>query len=177
VPEQTEIPELAPFDAQFALIVAMTVRNAMEDFHVDNLTDAQMAELNPIIRDAIATALHARTNALRHRAARDYLEFQERLLPNYWEAPELLDDYVESWKWTAARYPNGDERCMHCGRAIVDVGMAGPPRWIHLAADGGTNVGCRTASFESDSGWNDSLDRRWKARPVDGRRSGGGATI
>lgn len=171
-----EIPELTPLDAQFALIVAMTVRNTMEDFHTDNLTDAQMAKLNPIIRNAIATALHARTNILLHRGAREYLEFQERLVPDYWEAPELLDDYIESWAWTAARYPSDEERCAHCGRAIVDIGAAGTPRWIHPSADGGTNVGCRAASFEASSGWDDSLDRRWKARPVGRRRSEGGAT-
>lgn len=38
---------------QHTMLVAMSVRNAMEDFHVANLSDEQMAELNPIIRQAI----------------------------------------------------------------------------------------------------------------------------
>lgn len=42
-----------------AMVVAMSVRNAMEDFHCANLTDEQMRELNPIVRNAIYTALHA----------------------------------------------------------------------------------------------------------------------
>lgn len=164
MPNRPDVPDLTPLDAQFAMIIAMTVRNAMEDFHVQNLTDAQMAELNPIIRNAIATALHARTNILHHRAARDFLGFQERLIPNYWEAPELLDDYLESWEW-AAQHPQHEDRCAHCQRVILDIGAAGKPRWIHLSADGGTNVGCRAASFEPARGWDESLDRKWKARP------------
>lgn len=36
-----------------AMYIAMVVRNAMEDFHAKHLSDTQMAELNPIIRNAI----------------------------------------------------------------------------------------------------------------------------
>jgi hypothetical protein len=43
--------------AGIAMVVAMAVRNEMEDFHHEHLSDEQMAELNPIIRNAIATAL------------------------------------------------------------------------------------------------------------------------
>ncbi len=42
-----------------AIYVAMVVRNTMEDFHCQHLSDEQMRELNPIIRNAIGTALHA----------------------------------------------------------------------------------------------------------------------
>ena len=40
-----------------AKLIAAAVRNAMEDFHVKYLSDKQMEELNPIIRNAIYTAL------------------------------------------------------------------------------------------------------------------------
>ena len=40
-----------------AKTIAAVVRNAMEDFHVKYLTDEQMKELNPIIRNAIYTIL------------------------------------------------------------------------------------------------------------------------
>ena len=40
----------------------MVIRNAMEDFHCEHLTDDQMKDLNPIIRDAVCTALHAFNN-------------------------------------------------------------------------------------------------------------------
>jgi hypothetical protein len=42
-----------------SLFIAVVIRNAMEDFHVKHLSDAQMRELNPIIRNAVFTAVHA----------------------------------------------------------------------------------------------------------------------
>jgi hypothetical protein len=41
-----------------AKYIAIVVRNAMEDFHSKYLSDEQMRELNPIIRNAIYTALY-----------------------------------------------------------------------------------------------------------------------
>lgn len=38
---------------QHVMVVAMYLRNAMEDFHVKHLSDEQMAELNPIIRQTL----------------------------------------------------------------------------------------------------------------------------
>jgi hypothetical protein len=55
-------PEPVKEDQQLANFIAMVVRNAMEDFHCQHLTDDQMKELNPIIRNAICTALHAFNN-------------------------------------------------------------------------------------------------------------------
>jgi hypothetical protein len=42
-----------------AKLIAAFVRNYMESFHCKYLSDAQMKELNPIIRNAIYTALIA----------------------------------------------------------------------------------------------------------------------
>lgn len=74
------------------MYMAMAVRNAMENFHVKNLSDPQMAELNPIIRNAIYTALYA----IEHRdepEAQTFRRFTEMLIPSYWEPPKLLDSY------------------------------------------------------------------------------------
>lgn len=79
----------------FAKYIAMVVRNAMEDFHVEHLTDSQMKELNPIIRNAICTALHAFANYETSAAARQYVDFTFRIIPEYWEEPRLLDSYLE----------------------------------------------------------------------------------
>jgi len=76
-----------------AKYIAITVRNAMEDFHAENLSDKQMRELNPIIRNAIYTALHAQAHAGDNEGCRVYIQFQEHLIPEYWEEPELLDEY------------------------------------------------------------------------------------
>lgn len=74
-----------------AKLIAIAVRNAMEDFHCANLTDDQMRELNPIVRNAIYTVLYA----CEHHGSEDwcerYLEAQRRLIPGYWEDPKLLD--------------------------------------------------------------------------------------
>ncbi|CAH0165335.1 hypothetical protein [Microbacterium sp. Bi128] len=48
--------ELTPRQ-QHAMLIAMRVCNAMEDFHVEHLSDKQMAALNPIIRQAIFDTL------------------------------------------------------------------------------------------------------------------------
>jgi hypothetical protein len=147
-----------------ARLIAMAVRNAMEDFHVEHLDDYQMAVLNPIIRNAIATALHAMDHYHTERPARAYLQFQGSLLPAYWEEPELLEEYAELWPFYADRPDDGYEReCRHCGRAIVDPGGEG--RWTHHGADGQLVRGCRAASFKPEEGWDESLRRSWVAAP------------
>ncbi|MCL1986465.1 MAG: hypothetical protein FWG64_00625 [Firmicutes bacterium] len=42
---------------QNTLLIALHVRNSLEDFHVKNLSDAQMKELNQITRQAIYEGL------------------------------------------------------------------------------------------------------------------------
>jgi hypothetical protein len=69
----------------FAMYVAHVVRNAMEDFHCKYLGDEQMKELNPIIRNAICSALHASENHDEYENARLFLEFHLRTIPNYGE--------------------------------------------------------------------------------------------
>ena len=151
-----------------AMVLAMGVRNAMERLHgggIENsLTDAQMAQINPLVRNAIATGLHAEKHYHHKRAARSYLDFQQMLIPEYWEPAELLDSYVKLFEMRL-----GDDgyqkECRMCGQAIVDVGQPSAPAWKHLGADGRLYVGCRAASFQPDSGWNDRLDKSWKAAP------------
>jgi hypothetical protein len=82
-----------------AMYIASVVRNAMEDFHCRHLSDEQMRELNPIIRDAIYTALYAYENYNRSLAAQSFVDFSIRLIPNYWEEPKLTDDFLKSVKY------------------------------------------------------------------------------
>lgn len=53
--------------------------------------------------------------------------------------------------------------CKHCRQPIQALSSKddGPLRWTH--AD--TSRGCRAASFRAGYGWNESLDRKWKASP------------
>ncbi len=73
-----------------AAVTAMVVRNAMEDFHAEHLTDEQMAALNPIIRDAVYTALYAIQHGDAEPWCQRYFEHHLKMIPPYWEAPQLL---------------------------------------------------------------------------------------
>ena len=88
---------------QQAMFMAMVVRNALEDFHAQHLSDDEMRLLNPIIRNAIATALQASLHAGHSPAARLFVEFNTCLIPDYWEEPELLPDFVEVVRRSARR--------------------------------------------------------------------------
>ena len=92
-----ESPKPVKEDQKLANYIAMVIRNAMEDFHCQHLTDDQMMELNPIIRNAICTALHAFNNYEQTDAAARFVDFNIRMVPKYWEEPTLLDDYIEMW--------------------------------------------------------------------------------
>ena len=72
--------------------IAIVVRNTMEDFHTKYLSDKQMKELNPIIRNAIYTAIYACDHQEQSSVARDFVEFNVSMIPEYWEAPKLLID-------------------------------------------------------------------------------------
>lgn len=90
-------PKLCVANEQMAKYVAMVVRNALEDFHCEHLTDEQMKQLNPLIRNAIATALHAFDHYERSAAAHEFVDYHFRSIPGYWESPKLLEGYVKMW--------------------------------------------------------------------------------
>lgn len=72
---------------QHVLIIAMQVRNALEEFHIANLSDAQMKVLNQTIRYAIDNAVEL-TETLDSNATkqRGYAWLVE-MIPDYWEIP------------------------------------------------------------------------------------------
>ena len=73
--------------------IAIVIRNAMEDFHQEHLTDEQMKELNPIIRNAVFTAIYALETKGISKVSRDFVERQRRLIPRDWEEPEFLPGF------------------------------------------------------------------------------------
>jgi len=91
-------PEASEEMQHFAMFIAMVIRNAMEDFHCEHLSDEQMKELNPIIRNAAYTALHAFQHCERAPQVKRFVDFHFRSIPAYWETPELMENYVRSWK-------------------------------------------------------------------------------
>ena len=77
----------------YAKYIAMVVRNAMEDFHCKHLRDRQMEELNPIIRDAVYTAIYAFESRKDSRISEAFVDFHLMSVPKYWEEPELLPGF------------------------------------------------------------------------------------
>jgi hypothetical protein len=80
----------------FVKIIAISVRNEMEDFHVEHLSDMQMKELNPLIRTGIYNALFAIANYDKDQFSKDFFKFCATLVPTYWEEPELSSEFHDS---------------------------------------------------------------------------------
>ena len=73
---------------QMSLIIAMHIRNEMECFHTEHLSDEQMMELNPIIRQAVYNILtYINLASTGDVAARKIIDFEIMLVPDYWELP------------------------------------------------------------------------------------------
>jgi hypothetical protein len=77
---------------QITLLIAMHVRNQMEDFHIDNLSDAQMKQLNPIIRQAIFDIISFTntppTKGSNKERVDQFFDWLITIMPDYWEIPE-----------------------------------------------------------------------------------------
>ena len=86
-PVDKEIQKALKSQAKYISIV---IRNAMEDFHSKHLTDAQMKELNPLIRNAVYTALYSIQYCKDSLKATEFMGSQIEMIPQYWEEPELL---------------------------------------------------------------------------------------
>jgi len=52
--------------------------------------------------------------------------------------------------------------CRHCGRNIT---RGNDGEWYHGAIPSWGSRGCRSYSFNRLSGWDETLDRQWKASP------------
>jgi hypothetical protein len=75
-------------------LIAMHVRNEMEDFHCEHLNDDQMKELNPIIRKAIFEVLRQvyflkKGNKKQRLMGAAYIHHLFLSIPTYWEEPDL----------------------------------------------------------------------------------------
>jgi hypothetical protein len=79
----------------YAKYIAIVVRNAMEDFHCKHLSNEQMKELNPIVRNAIYTAIYAYETHRQSDPSKRFVEYHLMSIPKYWEEPELLGGLKE----------------------------------------------------------------------------------
>jgi hypothetical protein len=95
-----------------AKYIAAVIRDGMEEFHCDHLSDKQMAELNPIIRNAVYFANHALDNYVNNEVAAHAVCHFSSQIPAYWEDPELPPFYVEaSEKGLEKFYEDKNESC------------------------------------------------------------------
>jgi hypothetical protein len=81
----------------WAKLIAMHVRNEMEDFHCQHLDDERMRELNPIIRKAIYQTLRQlfflkKGTRKQRLVAIQSIHHLFLLLPTYWEDPDLTEE-------------------------------------------------------------------------------------
>ena len=75
---------------QYSRFERIVIRNVMEDFHTMHLSDAQMKKLNPLIRNAVYTALYSLHYSDKSDRAEEFRDDQVSMIPGYWEEPELL---------------------------------------------------------------------------------------
>ena len=75
--------------------ISIVIRNFMEDFHWKHLTDDQMRELNPIIRNAVYAALYSSCYYKQSDKVNRFLEYHASMIPAYWEDPELPESLEE----------------------------------------------------------------------------------
>jgi t-SNARE complex subunit (syntaxin) len=68
------------------MLLAMHVRNQMEDFHSEHLDDSQMKELNQIIRQAIYEGLQL-FEPQNKQAKAEEVAWLMLMIPDYWEVP------------------------------------------------------------------------------------------
>jgi len=112
----------------WAKLIAMHVRNEMEDFHCRHLSDDQMRALNPIIRKAIYQALRQLYFLKKGTKKQRLVAIQSvhhlfLLLPDYWEDPDLTEqeradeDKLAEMDMTKRMGLFGSERS---GQAFVD---------------------------------------------------------
>lgn len=79
---------------QNALVAAMLIRNALEDFHVAHLSDQQMAELNPLIRHALFDYFTLISHEESEWVGKEMAYLVSRI-PEYWEIPDRPSDWLQ----------------------------------------------------------------------------------
>src|SRR5438067_2205422 len=82
-------------------LIVKYIRDEMEDFHCDHLSDDQMKELNPIIRQALFNIFmfweisQTPEDTEYKLAAKDLLCGTKQTIPDYWELPDTEAPWKE----------------------------------------------------------------------------------
>lgn len=78
-----------------AKYINAVVRSNIESFHTKHLSDEQMEQLNPLIKNAIYTALHSLFKENRTALDDRFVEINSASIPHDVEDPVLIDEYTE----------------------------------------------------------------------------------
>jgi len=98
---------------ELTLLIAMHVRNEMEDFHVEHLSDSQMKELNRLIRQAIFDIVSATNQKPKTKKEKQQvdktIQWLIMMIPDYWEIPQdstVLESLSSTAKKNSAKGRN-----------------------------------------------------------------------
>jgi hypothetical protein len=105
-----------------AMIVAMEVRNQLEGFRAQHLTDEQMAELNPLVRNAVFGAMVMLHRALdeNDEASQFHVGWDISQTPDYWEMPILPADVIEDLQILSRKRYAKAEIAQKCKKAFEE---------------------------------------------------------
>ena len=116
---------------QMATYIAMVARNELENFHHCWLSDKQMLILNTTIRNAIYAALSHGSNNSDYSKA--FVLFHQRMIPSYWEEPEIPSKKLETELWLRAgvcpqclAFPKKMKTCKACDATGWKPGFPSP---------------------------------------------------
>ncbi len=79
------------------MLAAMYLDTGSPNCTKERILNEPERELNPIVRNAICTALHAFLNDENSDVNKIFVDFHVCSIPKYWERPVLIDDYSELW--------------------------------------------------------------------------------
>ena len=78
-----------------AKYITAVISNNIQDFQAEHLSDAQMAELNPLIKNSIYTALHSLFKDDRTAIDDQFVETNSATIPDDWDDPTLVKNYTK----------------------------------------------------------------------------------
>lgn len=95
------LPALNRFDPtdpqQLAMLGGIVIRNDLEAIHAE-ITDPTMRHINRSVRNGFYTTLRAAAAMDRSAVARNWVNYQLEMVPQYWEDPRLLEGYLAGFR-------------------------------------------------------------------------------
>ena len=97
-------------DRQMAVLFAAVVRNELEDLHCRELSDDQMRHINTAVRNSVFTVFQALRRGATSDHVAQWIVFQLQTVPDYWEPPQLLEDFTKWLQQERRRRPRASSK-------------------------------------------------------------------